>query len=80
MSLDSKQKSRVALMDTTLRDGEQTQGVSFSANEKLSIAQALLQSLKVNRIEIASACVSEGEKAAVRGITAWAKELSLIHI
>ena len=70
MSLDSKQKSRVALMDTTLRDGEQTQGVSFSANEKLSIAQALLQSLKVNRIEIASACVSEGEKAAVRGITA----------
>ena len=61
-------------MDATLRDGEQTQGVSFSANEKLSIAQALLQSLKVNRIEVASACVSEGEKAAVSGITAWAKQ------
>jgi D-citramalate synthase len=74
MILDSKQKHRIDLMDTTLRDGEQTQGVSFSANEKLSIAQALLQSLKVNRIEVASACVSEGEKAAVSGITAWAKQ------
>lgn len=74
MILDSKQKRRIDLMDTTLRDGEQTQGVSFSANEKLSIAQALLQSLKVNRIEVASACVSEGEKAAVSGITAWAKQ------
>ena len=83
MSLDSKQKCRINLMDTTLRDGEQTQGVSFSANEKLSIAQALLQSLKVNRIEVASACVSEGEKAAVSGITAWARgcgELEKVEI
>jgi D-citramalate synthase len=62
----------VALMDTTLRDGEQTQGVSFAAGEKLNIAQALLESLNVDRIEVASARVSTGEQDGVRGITEWA--------
>ena len=65
---------RVQLMDTTLRDGEQTQGVSFSPDEKVNIARALLQSLKVDRIEIASAGVSHGEKAAVTEIHGWATE------
>ena len=70
----SKLPDNVALMDTTLRDGEQTQGVSFSAGEKLNIAQALLESLKVDRIEVASARVSEGEKDAVRSINEWAAQ------
>ena len=61
-------------MDTTLRDGEQTQGVSFTAEEKVSIAKALLEAIKVDRIEVASARVSEGEKDAVTSITQWAKE------
>ena len=60
-------------MDTTLRDGEQTSGVSFSASEKLTIAQLLLTELKVDRIEIASARVSEGEFQAVKKITDWAR-------
>ncbi|ORU93826.1 MAG: 2-isopropylmalate synthase [Cycloclasticus sp. symbiont of Poecilosclerida sp. N] len=60
-------------MDTTLRDGEQTQGVSFSPAEKVSIAKALLESLRVDRIEIASACVSDGEQEAVRSINEWAQ-------
>lgn len=66
------QPRRIQLLDTTLRDGEQTQGVSFSGSEKVSIARALLQSLRVDRIEVASACVSDGEKQAVSQITQWA--------
>ncbi|HZI54068.1 MAG TPA: alpha-isopropylmalate synthase regulatory domain-containing protein [Chitinophagaceae bacterium] len=63
----------IEIMDTTLRDGEQTSGVSFSAPEKLTIAQLLLTEIKVDRIEIASARVSDGEFAAVKSITKWAK-------
>mgnify|MGYP002250879262 CR=1 FL=1 len=37
----------VEIMDTTLRDGEQTSGVSFNAREKLSIARLLLEELRV---------------------------------
>ncbi|MRG44644.1 2-isopropylmalate synthase [Chitinophaga sp. SYP-B3965] len=66
-------------MDTTLRDGEQTSGVSFSPSEKLTIAQLLLTEVKVDRIEIASARVSEGEFAAVKAITKWAKGKGLLH-
>ncbi len=64
----------VEIMDTTLRDGEQTQGVAFSAFEKLSIAKALLEKAGVGRIEVGSARVSAGELEAVRKICKWAKE------
>ena len=67
-------KRRIEIMDTTLRDGEQTSGVSFSAPEKLTIAKLLIEELHVDRIEIASARVSEGEFQAVKGITKWANE------
>ena len=62
----------IEIMDTTLRDGEQTSGVSFAAHEKLSIAQVLLNDLGVNRVEIASARVSDGEFEAVKRVAAWA--------
>jgi len=65
-------------MDTTLRDGEQTNGVAFSASEKLTIAQLLLTDVKVDRIEIASARVSEGEFQAVKKITKWAADNNLL--
>ncbi|MEE9407837.1 MAG: alpha-isopropylmalate synthase regulatory domain-containing protein [Polaribacter sp.] len=65
---------KIEIMDTTLRDGEQTSGVSFSVSEKLTIAKLLLEELKVDRLEIASARVSEGELQAVKKITSWATE------
>ena len=57
---------KITIMDTTLRDGEQTSGVSFTDEEKLSIAKLLLDDLRVDRLEIASARVSEGEYEAVK--------------
>ena len=69
----------IQIMDTTLRDGEQTQGVSFAPDEKVQIAKALLQLLKVDRIEIASARVSDGEKEAVSNINRWAKAEGFNH-
>lgn len=68
----------IEIMDTTLRDGEQTSGVSFSAAEKLTIAQILLTEVKVDRIEIASARVSDGEFEAVKKITRWAKSKRML--
>ena len=61
-------------MDTTLRDGEQTSGMSFTSSEKLAIAKLLIEELKIDRIEVASARVSKGEFEAVKKITEWAKE------
>jgi len=60
-------------MDCTLRDGEQTSGVSFLPHEKLMIAHKLLHEINVDRIEVASARVSEGEKEAVGMICRNAK-------
>ena len=68
----------IEIMDTTLRDGEQTSGVSFAAHEKLSIAQALID-LGVNRLEIASARVSDGEFQAVKRVAAWAERMGHIQ-
>ena len=65
-------------MDTTLRDGEQTNGVSFMPHEKLLIARFLLQEVKVSRIEVASARVSAGEKDSVSDICSWAAKNSLL--
>ena len=43
-------RERLYLYDTTLRDGQQTQGVQFSTAEKITIASAL-DTLGVDYIE-----------------------------
>ena len=69
-------EKKVLILDTTLRDGEQTSGVSFTETEKLSLAKILLEEVKVDRLEITSARVSEGEKRAALRILNWAKGTS----
>ena len=68
----------IEIMDTTLRDGEQTSGVSFVPHEKLIVARMLLQELRVDRIEVASARVSDGEREAVTSICRWASMAGMI--
>ncbi len=69
---------RFEIMDTTLRDGEQTSGVAFNSNEKLNIARFLLEEVGVDRLEIASARVSDGEYQGVKRIIEWAESTGRI--
>lgn len=62
------------LLDTTLRDGEQMKGVSFTPREKFAIAVILLKELNIDRLEICSARVSRGELAAAKKICRWARK------
>ena len=69
----------IEIMDSTLRDGEQTSGVSFLPHEKLMIARMLLRDLNVDRIEVGSARVSNGEKDAVKMICRYARQMNCVH-
>lgn len=60
---------KVRIFDTTLRDGEQTPGISLSGKQKLAIAKKL-DELGVDAIEAGFPVVSEGESEAVRMIAA----------
>ncbi len=58
---------RVLIFDTTLRDGEQSPGISLNASEKLEIAQQLAR-LGVDVIEAGFPITSPGDFEAVQGI------------
>jgi D-citramalate synthase len=70
---------KIEILDTTLRDGEQTNGVSFSLTEKMHITRLLIEELKVDRVELASAKVSEGEFETVKKVTKWAASRKYLH-
>ncbi|MEN6443890.1 MAG: 2-isopropylmalate synthase [Methanoregula sp.] len=55
-------------LDTTLRDGEQTPGVSLNPNQKLEIATKLAD-IGVDVIEVGSAAASPGEREAIKVIS-----------
>jgi D-citramalate synthase len=77
--LHPKNRIIMEILDTTLRDGEQTSGVSFAAAEKMHITRLLLEELHVDRVELASAKVSEGEFETVSQVAEWAASKKLLH-
>ncbi|MGC9220500.1 MAG: 2-isopropylmalate synthase [Solirubrobacteraceae bacterium] len=62
-----KDPNQVIIFDTTLRDGEQSPGISLNAQEKLEIAQQLAR-LQVDVIEAGFPISSPGDFEAVQGI------------
>ena len=59
---------KIKVLDTTLRDGEQTPGVSLTSMEKLRIATKL-DEIGLDYIEAGSAITSEGERKSIKEIT-----------
>ncbi len=62
-----------------MRDGEQTNGVSFLPHEKLMIARMLLHAINVDRSEGASARVTEREKDAVARLCRYANTIGKLE-
>ena len=65
--MTNKTQRTIRIFDTTLRDGEQTPGVSFTADDKIEIARQLSK-LGVDTIEAGFPSSSEGEKKVVKDI------------
>ena len=68
MEITSMKQKRIKIFDTTLRDGEQTPGVSLTPEEKVEIATKL-DELGVDIIEIGTPISSEGDKRAAKIIS-----------
>jgi len=77
--MSQRQPRIVEVMDTTLRDGEQTPQIAYTPAEKLQLARTLLRDVGVDRIEIAGTRVSEGEREAARRICRWARHEGVLR-
>ena len=64
---DLKNGRQIYVVDTTLRDGEQTAGVVFANEEKLAIA-TMLSDLGVDQLEVGIPTMGGDEKNAIKSI------------
>lgn len=75
--LDGLKEDLPMLVDTTLRDGEQTAGVVFSNREKLRIAR-MLDNLGVHQIEAGIPVMGGDEKEVIREMVAYGLKASIM--
>lgn len=71
--------ARIKIFDTTLRDGEQTPGVSLNIHEKLEIARQLVR-LGVDVIEAGFAISSPGDFQAVKAVAENVREATIASL
>ncbi|SCH64688.1 2-isopropylmalate synthase [uncultured Clostridium sp.] len=65
--IDKKHSKGVSIVDTTLRDGEQTAGVVFANHEKIAIAE-MLSDLGINQLEVGIPAMGGDEKEVIKSI------------
>ena len=64
---DKIKNKEIKIVDTTLRDGEQTAGVAFANHEKIAIAQAL-SDIGIDQLEVGIPTMGGDEKATIKAI------------
>ena len=72
-------KNKVMFFDTTLRDGEQTPGVSLDEKDKVEIALRL-ERLGIDVIEAGFAAASPGDAKAVRAVAQAVKKPLVVSL
>ena len=65
--LDKIREKEIRIVDTTLRDGEQTAGVAFANHEKVTIAQTL-SDMGIDQLEVGIPTMGGDEKATIKAI------------
>ena len=75
--MDTKRNRQIYIVDTTLRDGEQTAGVVFSNKEKIAIAE-MLSDLGVDQLEVGIPTMGGDEKEAIKQIVALNLKCSIM--
>ena len=70
---------KIYILDTTLRDGEQTPGVALTVDEKIQIAQKL-NNLGVDKIEVGFPASSKGEIESARSIKSMDLDSTLVGL
>ena len=68
--IDRKSLKSIKIVDTTLRDGEQTAGVVFANHEKIAISQ-MLSDLGINQIEVGIPAMGGDEKEVIKSYRLW---------